>query len=82
MSYLDKGWVVCPDNGPHRVVRMQPASFFPAKDIVSWWEKDTNILHVNQELYASLEKYYQHATLRTREDYVYAAAREVFNTNR
>lgn len=82
MSYLDQGWVVCPDGGPHRIVRMQPASFFPHHDIVSWWEKDANILHVNKEVYETLEKYYQHAALRTRSEFNYAHPREVFNTNR
>lgn len=66
MSYPNDGWALCPDDGPHRVVRQQPPHFFPTADLVCVWDKERNILHVNRALFASLSTEQQSRVLRTR----------------
>lgn len=75
---MSDGFVVCPDKGPKRIIRRQPAEFFPADDIVAWWDKANNVVHVNVELFDALDNYQRAAIMRTRSDYTYAAGRPVF----
>jgi len=72
MSYPDE-WVVCPDDHHKRIIRHQMPEFFPASDMVTYWDKVTNIVHVNTSLFMQLPPYDQSRLKRTRNEFEYVS---------
>lgn len=71
MSYPHDDFVVSPDKGPPRLIRRQPADFFPTSDIVAAWDIPKNLLHVNASLFDQLPAEQQSRVLRTRNQFEY-----------